>query len=65
MTGQMEQGHACGPAILEELREYVESLDYNDRTQWWDGFLIAAMGAAVASLGEIAAQAFKEALSQH
>ncbi|HTT03273.1 MAG TPA: hypothetical protein VMG11_14395 [Steroidobacteraceae bacterium] len=60
----LDQGRACAMTALLVQRDFVASLAPQERLFWWLGFLTAAMGAAVASLGERTARALRGALSE-
>lgn len=59
----MQDGEDCALAALESERVHIEALPEAERVKWWGGFLTAAIGAMVGSMGEPAAQALREALS--
>jgi hypothetical protein len=58
----IEQGHVCAMAALTAQKEHLASLRPDERLYWWFGFITAAMGAALASIGEPAVRALRAAL---
>jgi hypothetical protein len=61
----LEQGHECAMAALKTDRERVAALPSPVRLYWWFGFLTAALGAALASLGEPATRALRASLADN
>ena len=59
----IEQGHACAMAALSAQKDNIASLPPGERLYWWVGFVTAAMGAALASIGEPAFRALRASLS--
>jgi len=59
----LEQGHECAMAALAAQRKKIAALGPGDRLHWWLGFLAAAMGAALASVGEPALRVLHSALA--
>ena len=60
----IDQGHACAMAALTAQKSSIAALPPGDRLYWWFGFLTAAMGAAVASIGESAVRALRSVLTE-
>jgi len=60
----LNQGHDCAMSAVAAQRDVVSSLPPNERLSWWMGFISAAMGAAIASVGEAAMRVLKEALAE-
>ncbi len=60
----IDQGHECAMSALTSQRDLIDSLPPADRLYWWFGFLTAAMGAALASIGEPAVRALRAALGE-
>lgn len=58
----LEEGHECAMSALTAQRKKIASLGPGDRLHWWLGFLAAAMGAALASVGEPALRVLHSAL---
>lgn len=58
----LEEGHECAMSALTAQRKKIASLGHGDRLHWWLGFLAAAMGAALASVGEPALRVLHSAL---
>lgn len=58
----LQEGHECAMSTLAAQRKKVASLGPGDRLHWWLGFLAAAMGAALASVGEPALRVLHSAL---
>ena len=58
----LEEGHECAMSALTAQRKKIASLGAGDRLHWWLGFLAAAMGAALASVGEPALRVLHSAL---
>ena len=58
----LQEGHECAMTALAGQRRKVASLEPGDRLHWWLGFLAAAMGAALASVGEPALRVLHSAL---
>jgi hypothetical protein len=48
----LRQGHECAMSALAAERERIACLNPADRLHWWLGFVAAAMGAALSSVGE-------------
>lgn len=59
----IEQGHACAMAALTAEKANIAALPPGERLYWWVGFVTAAMGAALASIGEPAVRALRASLS--
>ena len=57
----IEQGHECAMAALTAQKDNIASLSRDERLYWWFGFITAAMGAAMASIGESAVRALRAA----
>lgn len=60
----IDEGHECAMSALTAQRNTIDSLPPADRLYWWFGFLTAAMGAALASIGEPAVRALRAALGE-
>jgi hypothetical protein len=60
----LQQGHECAMSALASQTGKIASLGPGDRLYWWLGFLTAAMGAALASVGESAVRALRAALAE-
>lgn len=60
----LRQGHECAMSALAAERERIGSLNPADRLHWWLGFVAAAMGAALASVGEPAFRVLRSALGE-
>lgn len=60
----LEEGHECAMSALTAQRKEIASLGPGDRLHWWLGFLAAAMGAALASVGEPALRVLHSALGE-
>jgi hypothetical protein len=60
----LQQGHECAMSALATQRDKIASLGPADRLYWWLGFLTAAMGAALANVGEPAVRALRAALAE-
>lgn len=60
----LRQGHECAMSALAAERERIASLNPADRLHWWLGFVAAAMGAALASVGEPAFRVLRSALGE-
>lgn len=60
----LRQGHECAMSALAAERERIASLNPADRLHWWLGFVAAAMGAALASVGEPAFRLLRSALGE-
>jgi hypothetical protein len=60
----IDQGHECAMSALSSQKDNIDSLPPADRLYWWFGFLTAAMGAALASIGEPAVRALRSALGE-
>jgi hypothetical protein len=60
----LQRGHECAMSALGTQRDKIASLAPGDRLYWWLGFLTAAMGAALASVGEPAVRALRGALAE-
>jgi hypothetical protein len=58
----IEQGHTCAMAALTAQKDNIASLPPSERLYWWFGFITAAMGAAIASIGEPAVRALRASL---
>ena len=58
----LDEGHECAMSALTAQRKQIASLGAGDRLHWWLGFLAAAMGAALASVGEPALRVLHSAL---
>lgn len=58
----LDEGHECAMSALTAQRKKIASLGPGDRLHWWLGFLAAAMGAALASVGEPALRVLHSAL---
>ena len=61
----LDRGHDCAMSALAAQREVLERLPPPERLSWWIGFISAAMGAALASVGEAAMRVLKGALVDH
>jgi hypothetical protein len=59
----IEQGHACAMAALTAQKDDIAALPPGERLYWWVGFVTAAMGAALASIGEPAVRALRASLA--
>ena len=60
----LRHGHECAMTALAAERERVATLSPADRLHWWLGFVAAAMGAALASVGEPAFRVLRSALGE-
>lgn len=60
----LRQGSECAMSALTAERERIAALNPADRLHWWLGFVAAAMGAALASVGEPAFRALRSALGE-
>lgn len=58
----LQEGHECAMSALAAERKKIASLGPGERLHWWLGFLAAAMGAALASVGEPALRVLHAAL---
>lgn len=58
----LQEGHECAMSALAAQRKKIASLGPGDRLHWWLGFLAAAMGAALATVGEPALRVLHSAL---
>jgi len=61
----LDHSRSCAMTALLVPRHFVASLMPQERLFGWLGFLAAAMGAAVASLGEHTARAVRGALADN
>lgn len=60
----LQQGHECAMSALAAERARIASLNPADRLYWWLGFVAAAMGAALSSVGEPAFRVLRSALGE-
>jgi hypothetical protein len=60
----IQQGHECAMSAVWAQRDRVASLPPGDRLHWWLGFLTAALGATLASIGEPAFRSLRAALAE-
>jgi hypothetical protein len=60
----IQRGHECAMSALSIQMDRVASLPPGDRLHWWLGFLAAALGAALASIGEPAFRTLRAALAE-
>lgn len=60
----LQEGHECAMSALAAQRKKIASLGPGDRLHWWLGFLAAAMGAALATVGEPALRVLHSALGE-
>ena len=60
----LRRGHECAMTALAAERERIASLNPADRLHWWLGFVAAAMGAALSSVGESAFRVLRSALGE-
>jgi len=60
----LRQGHECAMSALAAEREGIASLNPADRLHWWLGFVTAAMGAALATVGEPAFRVLRSAVGE-
>lgn len=60
----LRQGHECAMSALAAERTRIASLSPADRLHWWLGFVAAAMGAALSSVGEPAFRVLRSALAE-
>lgn len=58
------KGHKCAMSAVAAHKEEIASLAPPERLYWWLGFLAAAMGAALASIGEPAFRGLRAALAE-
>ena len=60
----LREGHECAMSALTAQRRRIDSLNPADRLHWWLGFVAAAMGAALSSVGEPAFGVLRSALGE-
>jgi len=60
----LNDGHDCAMSAVAAHREIVASLPPPERLSWWVGFISAAMGAALASVGEAPVRVLRSALAE-
>lgn len=60
----LRQGHESAMSALAAQRDWIASLSPADRLHWWLGFVAAAMGAALSSVGESAFRVLRFALGE-
>jgi len=58
----LDHGHDCAMSAIAAHRDVLAGLPPAERLSWWVGFISAAMGAALASVGESAMRILKDAL---
>jgi len=58
----LDHGHDCAMSAVAAQRDVLANLPPAERLSWWIGFISAAMGAALASVGEVAMRVLKDAL---
>lgn len=56
------QGQDSALRHLKGVSEYVANLPEKERAQWWAGYLAAAVGCAMASIGPYHAQTVYEGI---
>jgi len=49
---ELNDGHDCAMSAVAAHREALANLTPAERLNWWIGFISAAMGTALASVGE-------------
>jgi hypothetical protein len=60
----LNHGHDCAMTAVAAHRDALANLPPPERLSWWIGFISAAMGAALASVGEAAMRIFEDALAE-
>jgi hypothetical protein len=60
----LDHGHDCAMSAVTAHRDALAKLPPPERLAWWVGFISAAMGAALASVGEAATRVLKDALTE-
>ena len=60
----LNDGHECAMSAVAGHRDAIAKLAPAERLSWWIGFVSAAMGAALASVGEGAMRILKDALAE-
>ena len=60
----LDHGHECAMSAVAAQRDVVAKLPPAERLSWWVGFISAAMGAALASVGEGAMRVLEGALAE-
>ena len=60
----LNHGHDCAMSAVATQRDVLANLPPAERLSWWIGFISAAMGAALASVGEAAMRVLKDALAE-
>jgi len=60
----LDQGHDCAMSAVSAQRAVLADLPPTERLNWWIGFISAAMGAALASVGEATMRILEDALAE-
>jgi hypothetical protein len=60
----LNDGHECAMSAVAAQRDAIANLAPTERLSWWIGFISAAMGAALASVGDAAMRILKDALAE-
>jgi hypothetical protein len=60
----LDRGHDCAMSAVGAQRDVLANLPPAERLSWWVGFISAAMGAALASVGDAAMRVLKGALAE-
>lgn len=60
----IQWGHECAMSAVSTQRDKIALLSPGDRLHWWLGFLTAALGSALASIGEPAFRTLRAALAE-
>ena len=60
----LNDGHECAMSAVAGHRDAIGKLAPTERLSWWIGFISAAMGAALASVGDAAMRILRDALAE-